>query len=51
MPGFYRTHVGAVRLREGLSDREIARRREALFRLLETLEIVVLTRPVLSRAS
>jgi len=40
-----------VRLREGLSDRETARRREALFRLLDTIELVEITRPVLSRAA
>ena len=37
--------------RDGLSDRELARRRETVFRLLETLEVVEVTRPVLSRAA
>lgn len=40
-----------LRLAEGLSDAEIAVRREAVFRLLESVEIVELTRPVLARAS
>jgi len=40
-----------VRLRERLTDREIARRREALFRLLDSIELVEITRPVLSRAA
>lgn len=40
-----------LRLAEGLDDAEIAARREAVFRLLETIEVVELTRPILSRAS
>jgi predicted nucleic acid-binding protein len=40
-----------LRLAEGLSDEEIAVRREAVFRLVETMEIVELTRPVLTRAA
>jgi len=36
---------------EGLDDRELAIRREAVFRVLESVEIVELTRPVLARAS
>jgi predicted nucleic acid-binding protein len=40
-----------LRLAEGLNDDEIAIRREAVFRLLETVELVELTRPVLARAS
>jgi predicted nucleic acid-binding protein len=40
-----------LRLVESLDDHEIAIRREAVFRLLESLEIVELTRPVLARAS
>ncbi|MEO7793325.1 MAG: PIN domain-containing protein [Thermoanaerobaculia bacterium] len=36
---------------EDLSEAEIARRREAVFLLLETIEIVDLTRPVLDRAA
>jgi uncharacterized protein len=40
-----------LRLTEGLSDGEIAVRREAVFRLVEAMEIVELTRPVLARAA
>ena len=40
-----------LRLREGLTDRELARRREAVFALLREMTVVELTRPVLSRAS
>lgn len=40
-----------LRLAEGLEDAEIALRREAVFRLLEAMEIVELTRPILARAS
>jgi len=40
-----------LRLVEGLDDRELAIRREAVFRVLESVEIVELTRPVLARAS
>ena len=40
-----------LRLAAGLTDREISRRREAVFRVLDAVEIVELTRPVLSRAS
>lgn len=40
-----------LRLAQGLGDAEIAIRREAVFRLLEALEVVELTRPVLARAS
>ena len=40
-----------LRLAAGLTDREISRRREAVFRILEAVEIVELTRPVLSRAA
>ncbi|THJ24802.1 MAG: type II toxin-antitoxin system VapC family toxin [Nitrospira sp. CG24E] len=40
-----------LRLAEGLEDAEIAIRREAVFRLLEAVEVVELTRPVLARAS
>ena len=36
---------------ESLDDHEIALRREAVFRLLDSLDIVELTRPVLARAS
>jgi uncharacterized protein len=40
-----------LRLAEGLEDAEIALRREAVFRLVESMEVVELTRPVLARAS
>ena len=40
-----------LRLTEELSDDEIAVRREAVFRLVEAMEIVELTRPVLARAA
>lgn len=40
-----------LRLAEGLADDEIAIRREAVFRLIEAMEIVDLTRPVLARAA
>lgn len=36
---------------EGLEDAEIASRREAVFRLLEAVEIIEMTRSVLSRAA
>jgi predicted nucleic acid-binding protein len=39
-----------LRLRSGLSDKELARRREAVFRLLESIEVVEVTAPVLARA-
>jgi uncharacterized protein len=40
-----------LRLAEGLNDAEIAARRETVFRLLEAIEVVELTRPILSRAA
>ena len=40
-----------LRLSEGFSDEEIALRREAVFRLLESMEIIDLTRPILTRAA
>lgn len=40
-----------LRISEGLPDTEIAARREAVFRLLEAIEVVELTRPILSRAA
>lgn len=40
-----------LRLLEGLADDQIASRREAVFRLLETMEVVEPTRPVLARAA
>jgi predicted nucleic acid-binding protein len=40
-----------LRLRGGVSDAEIALRREAVFRLLEALEVVQPTRAILARAA
>lgn len=40
-----------LRLRASIADREIAVRREAIFRVLETLEIVEATAAVLRRAA
>lgn len=40
-----------LRLAEGLEDAKIAERREAVFRLMEAMEIVEVTRPVLARAA
>jgi len=40
-----------LRLVESLSEEAIAIRREAIFRLLEGLEVIELTHPVLARAS
>lgn len=40
-----------LRLEEDLSEAEISSRREAVYRLLESAEIVDLTRPVLDRAA
>lgn len=40
-----------LRLAESLGDAEIAARREVVFRLLEAIEVVALTRPILSRAA
>jgi predicted nucleic acid-binding protein len=40
-----------LRIREGIDDEEIATRREAFYRLIEEIEIVEPTRPILSRAS
>lgn len=40
-----------LRLAEGLEDQEIALRREAVYRLLESMEIVEPTRPILWRAA
>jgi predicted nucleic acid-binding protein len=40
-----------LRLIEALDDREIATRREAVYRLLDSISIVELARPVLARAS
>jgi len=38
-----------LRLSEGIADQEIAIRREAVFRLLDSIEIIELTRPILTR--
>ena len=40
-----------LKSREGIADSEIATRREAVFRLVEEMEIVEPTRPVHARAS
>jgi predicted nucleic acid-binding protein len=40
-----------LRLAEGLADDEIAKRREAVFRLVEAMEIVEVTHPVVARAA
>ena len=40
-----------LRLRANLSDRDLARRRAAVFRLLESMEVVEVTAPVLARAA
>jgi uncharacterized protein len=40
-----------LRLMENLADLEIASRRELVFRLLQALDVVEITRPVLSRAA
>jgi predicted nucleic acid-binding protein len=40
-----------LRLRAALPDRELARRREAIFRLVESLEVVEVTAQVLARAA
>lgn len=40
-----------LRLRAGLADRELARRREAVFRLLESFQLVEVTAPILARAA
>ena len=40
-----------LRLSEGLADEEIAIRRESVFRLLDSIEIIELTRPILARAA
>jgi len=40
-----------LRLAERLADAELASRREAIYRLIEAIEIVEPTRPVLSRAA
>jgi predicted nucleic acid-binding protein len=40
-----------LRLRAALDDAELARRRETVFRLLESVELVDVTGPVLARAA
>lgn len=40
-----------LRLRTSLPDRDLARRREAVFRLLESMEVVAVSAPVLARAA
>ncbi|MBI3105602.1 MAG: PIN domain-containing protein [Candidatus Rokubacteria bacterium] len=40
-----------LRLRANLSDRDLARRRAVVFRLLESMELIEVTAPVLARAS
>lgn len=40
-----------LRLVEGYSDEVIAERREAVYRLLEAMEVVEITYPILSRAA
>lgn len=40
-----------LRLAEGMEDTEVAKRREAVFRFMEALEVVEITRPVLARAA
>jgi uncharacterized protein len=43
--------IDRLRLAARLSDTEVARRRDAIYRILDSLEIVELTRPVLARAA
>jgi len=40
-----------LRIRQGIGDEEIVLRREAFYRLIEEIEIVEPTRPILHRAS
>jgi len=40
-----------LRLAEGLPETELVRRRETVYRLLESLEVVLPTAPILSRAA
>ena len=40
-----------LRLRGAIDDQDLARRREAIYRLMEEIEIVEATRPIMSRAS
>ncbi len=40
-----------LRLLEGIAEGEIARRREAVYRIVEALTVIEPTRPVLSRAA
>jgi predicted nucleic acid-binding protein len=43
--------IDRLRLRFGIADRALALRREAIFRLMDTLEVVEPTRTVLTRAA
>jgi len=43
--------LGRMRLRLGLADKEMANRRETVYRLLEAVELVDVNRAVLSRAA
>lgn len=40
-----------IRIRMGIQDRELASRREAVYRMLEAMEVVELSRGVLARAA
>jgi predicted nucleic acid-binding protein len=40
-----------LRVRAGIADRELAARREAIFRILDAIEVVEPSQPVLSRAA
>jgi predicted nucleic acid-binding protein len=43
--------IDRLRLTRRLDDREVAVRRQAIFRLLDTMEVVEPTRPILARAA
>lgn len=43
--------IDRLRIRHRLSDEEILTRREALFQLLEAIEVVEVSRPILKRAA
>jgi hypothetical protein len=45
------TTLDRLRLSEGLGDEEIARRREAVYRLLEEMIVIEPGRPILTRAA
>jgi predicted nucleic acid-binding protein len=40
-----------LRLRSGIADREVASRREAIFRVLQSMEVVEPSRPILAQAA